>query len=215
MSTRPNPRRADRPSWGRWLPPAALAVAIVHAAVLLFVAVPAGETAAVPADDLLVLDLVDPIPPPPEERARPAEPVLAEEPVDEAITIAPTEIVENPPPVEGPPVPDPPAATAGASYGFVPHTVRPRCLEGCSTDAILARLPAPARRAGLACEVVVGIRIETSGAVTATQVLSSSGSAACEAATTAWARETRWSPAYNRDQPVAVWIAQPVTIRSE
>lgn len=216
MTPRPihPPSDRDRQAWSRLLPPAALAVAIAHAVVLFFVAVPAGDSMAKPEEDVFVIDLVEPIPPPPEERARPAEPILAEDPVDDTITIAPTEIVEMPPPVEGPPVVEPPAG-AGDAYGFVPHTVEPRCVEGCSTEAIVARLPALVRRAGVSCDVVIGIRIDPAGAVTKTQVLASSGHAACEAATAAWARSTRWSAAYNRDVPVAVWVAQPVAIRTE
>lgn len=56
----------------------------------------------------------------------------------------------------------------------------------------------------------MGIRIDTRGEVRGVQILKPSGNAVCDAAAAAWARETRWSTAFNRDQAVEVWVAQPL-----
>jgi TonB family protein len=61
----------------------------------------------------------------------------------------------------------------------------------------------------------MGIRIDTSGNVTATDLLKSSGNSACDQAAQEWAKTTRWSTVYNRDQAVVVWIDQPITIETQ
>jgi TonB family protein len=70
------------------------------------------------------------------------------------------------------------------------------------------------KRSEVSCSLTMGIRIDTSGEVTATDLLKSSGNAACDTAAREWAKTTRWSTAYNRDQPVIVWISQPLTIET-
>lgn len=215
--TRPGtdrPGDAWREAHGRLLGPAVAFVALAHALVLFFLVVPVEETVATPPEDTVVIDLVPKVPPPPEEKARPAEPILAEEPVDEEITIAPTEIVDAPPPVDQPDVPTPPLPD-GEAYLFTPITEAPRCRGGCDGAAILSKLPASVRRAGVSCTLTVGLKVDPGGAVVATDLLRSSGDAACDRAALEWARETTWTTGYNRDQPVTVWIAQPVSIRTE
>jgi TonB family protein len=71
------------------------------------------------------------------------------------------------------------------------------------------------KRSGVSCSLTVGIRIDTSGTVTATDLLASSENDACDTAAREWAKTTRWSTAYNRDQPVIVWISQPLTIETQ
>jgi TonB family protein len=71
------------------------------------------------------------------------------------------------------------------------------------------------KRSGVQCELTVGIRIDTAGNVTATDLLKSSGNQACDRAAQDWARTTTWTTAYNRDQAVIVWIAQPVSIQTQ
>jgi len=61
----------------------------------------------------------------------------------------------------------------------------------------------------------MGMRIDTSGNVTATDLLRSSGNSACDTAAQQWAKTTRWSTAYNRDQPVVVWISQRLVIETQ
>lgn len=189
---------------------------LVHALLIVFVVAPRGSGFEARADELELIDIPPEIkiPPPPEEIARPATPVIAQEPVREDITIAETVIEENQPVPEAPP-PPPAEPEVGSTFTFTPYTVKPRCRTSCSADDILRYVPTLLKRSGVSCNLTVGIRIDTSGNVTATDMLKSSGNAACDQAAQEWARSTRWTTAYNRDQPVVVWIAQPVTITTQ
>lgn len=215
MTPRPLPpgQRSLREAYRRYLVPSLLAAVALHVLTLLFLVAPVERAAAerrIPIEVVRVDDLR--IPPPPDELARPAEPVVAELPVDEDLTIGLTDLVEVLP-IEGPPV-GPPAEeeTVGP---FRSYTEPPRCHERCTPDDVLTHLPTLLRRQGVECDVTVGIRIDTRGQVVETRILKSSGNPTCDAAAAGWARETRWTTAYNRDQPVEVWIAQPVRIRTE
>lgn len=188
----------------------------IHAILIAFVVAPRGEGFDARAEELEVIEIPPEIriPPPPEEIARPATPVIAEEPVEEDITIAETVIEENQPVPEAPP-PPPAEADVGNTFTFTPYTVKPRCRASCGSDDILRHLPPLLKKSGVNCNLTVGIRIDTSGNVTATDMLTSSGNPGCDQAAQEWARTTRWTTAMNRDQPVVVWIAQPVTITQQ
>jgi TonB family protein len=192
---------------------AVVAVAL-HAILIFFVVAPRGGQFAARAEELEVIELPPEIriPPPPEEIARPATPVIAEEPVEEDITIAETVIEENAPVPEAPPPPPSAEPEVGNTFTFTPYTVKPRCTRGCDNDNILRHLPALLRRSGVTCTLTVGVRIDTSGNVTATDMLKSSGNPGCDQGALEWARTTKWTTAMNRDQPVVVWISQPLTI---
>jgi TonB family protein len=193
------------------------AVALVlHAVLIYFVVAPRGGGFEARADELEVIELPPEvrIPPPPEEIARPATPVIADEPIEEDITIAETVIEENAPVPEAPP-PPPASGDVGNTFTFTPYTVKPRCQRNCDADDILRHVPALLKRAGLSCSLTVGIRIDTQGNVTATDMLKSSGTPGCDQAAETWARTTRWTTAFNRDQAVVVWIAQPVSITTQ
>lgn len=193
-----------------WFTGAAIAI---HVLLLLFFVTPRGEGFEARAEEMEVIEIPPEIkiPPPPEEIARPATPVIAEEPVEEDITIAETEITEDQPVPEGPP-PPPAEEPVGNTFTFTPYTVKPKCQSACSPDDILKHVPPLLRKSGVSCNVTVGIRINTSGQVTATDLLKSSGNPGCDQAAQKWANTTTWTTAYNRDQPVVVWIAQPVSI---
>lgn len=196
----------------------ALAV-VVHVLVILFAVVPSMERGfAASGDEIAVIDIPPEtkIPPPPEELARPATPVIATEFIEEEITIAETEIVADAPVVETPP----PALTVApevseTSFVFTPYTVKPKCLTGCTPKELLSFYPPLSKKAGISCEVKVGLRIDLTGTVTNTMILDSSGHAPCDQAVQKWAMSTSWSVAYNRDQPVVVWIAQPISITTK
>ena len=79
---------------------------------------------------------------------------------------------------------------------------------------IVDHIPRILRKTGLDCDLTVGIKIDTSGRVAATDVIRPSGMSACDIAVSEWARTTTWTVAYNRDQAVTVWIAQPVHVTS-
>lgn len=84
-----------------------------------------------------------------------------------------------------------------------------------SSEDVLGHVSALVKKTGVMCEVVVGLHIDTSGVVQMADILKSSGNRACDSAVEKWAPTTRWTTAYNRDEPVAVWITQPVRIETE
>lgn len=220
-------RGGDRPSlggtrganwqdayWNRFVWSFGLAVA-VHVILIGFFVVPSLDRGFESSATEIALIDVPPevqIPPPPEEIARPATPVIAAEPVSEEVTIAETDIVEQQIVPETPPAPGPVGDEPEATFVFTPYTVKPKCTRGCTADDILKFIPPVMKKTGLSCTLTVGIRIDTNGVVTATDMLQSSGWAACDEATRRWAETTRWTTAYNRDQPVVVWVAQPVEV---
>jgi hypothetical protein len=201
-------------SYSRYFQGFTAAAVVVHGLLLVFLVAPPGQSFEASAEELEVVDMPPEIkiPPPPEEIARPATPVISEEPVEEDITIAETVITENEPVPDVPP--PPPAEEAGNTFTLTPYTVKPGCLAGCAAEDILRHVPPMLKRSGVSCSLTMGIRIDTSGNVTATDLLASSGNDACDTAAQQWAKTTRWSTAYNRDQPVVVWISQPLTIET-
>ena len=202
-------------SYGRYFKWFTAGAVVVHALLLVFFVAPRGEGFEATTDELEVIDVPPEIkiPPPPEEIARPATPVIAEQPIEEDITIAETVITEDQPVPEAPP-PPPAEEGVGNTFTFTPYTVKPKCRTGCTADDILRHVPPLLKRSGVSCNLTVGIRIDTSGTVTATDLLKSSGNNACDQAAQQWAKTTRWTTAYNRDQAVVVWIAQPLTIET-
>lgn len=189
----------------------------IHVLLIFFLVTPRGEGFEARAEEIEVIEIPPEIkiPPPPEEIARPATPVIAEEPVEEDITIAETTIEENEPVPDAPPPPPAAEPEVGNTFTFTPYTVKPKCQSGCGSDQILRHIPPLLKKSGLNCTTTVGIRIDTSGNVTATDVLQPSGNSACDQAIQQWAKTTKWTTAYNRDQPVVVWIAQPISVSTE
>lgn len=204
-------------SYGRYMKLFTTGAILVHALLLVFFVTPRGEGFEATVEEIEVIDVPPEIkiPPPPEEIARPATPVISDEPVEEDITISETEITENEPVPEAPPPPPAAAEEVGSTFTFTPYTVKPKCQGGCTPEDILRHVPPMLKRSGVSCTLTVGIRIDTRGNVTATDLLRSSGNNACDQAAETWAKTTRWSTAYNRDQAVVVWIAQPVTIETQ
>lgn len=87
-----------------------------------------------------------------------------------------------------------------------------------SKRPVLAHGPAPdypelARLAQIEGRVVVEVGIDTLGAVVATRVLKSSGAQVLDDAAVGAVLEWRFTPAYQRDRPVAVKVAVPVSFR--
>ena len=104
---------------------------------------------------------------------------------------------------------------AEAVFAFTPYTVKPKCASGCTPEDILRHVPPLLQRSAIQCDLTVGIRVDTEGKITATDLLKSSGNSACDKAAEQWAVTTKWTTAYNRDQAVTVWIAQPVSIKTD
>ena len=209
-----------RKSFGRLFAAFVAVAALVHAVLIFFLVTPRGIGYEGRADELVVVPIPPEIqiPPPPEEIARPATPVIAAGPdaVDEDITIAETDIRQDQPLPEAPPplVSVPAEREVASTYTFTPYTVAPRCKTACSSEDVIRHVPPLLKRVGFRCALTLGIRIDTNGNVTATDMLTSSGNSACDSAAQEWAWTTTWTVAYNRDQPVAVWIAQPLAIET-
>jgi len=155
------------------------------------------------------------IPPPPAQIVRPATPIMAESPLDEDITIAPTTFELNP--VEDLPLPAPPQeAPAVVEEGptFTPFTVAPTILNVDEVRrAMVDSYPKLLRSAGIGGTVRVFFFIDENGAVQDTRIQQSSGYEQLDAAALAVAGLYRFSPALNRDKKVPVWVLFPIEFR--
>ncbi|MGD8867894.1 MAG: TonB family protein [Gemmatimonadales bacterium] len=150
------------------------------------------------------------IPPPPEQIARPAVPVVAATELEEEVTIAPTTFEENP--VENLPPPPSDASRIGDQPVFTPYTVRPEIKNRREAVRIVERYyPKLLKDAGIGGRVMVWVFIDTNGIVKNAQVQNGSGNSALDDAALKAAREFEFTPALNRDKKVPVWVAIPIT----
>jgi len=147
------------------------------------------------------------IPPPPQQIARPARPVIATADIDEDITIPPTTFEDNP--VEDlPPPPEEAATDLSGTPSFTPYTVAPRILNTREVQRALAReYPVLLRDAGMEGTVRVFFLIDEEGRVQDRQVDQSSGHPMLDEAAMKVSAVYEFSPAQNRDKNVAVWVA--------
>jgi periplasmic protein TonB len=165
-------------------------------------------------DELAAIDLPPEIeiPPPPEQIARPATPVVSSTDIEEDITIAPTTFESNP--IEN--LPPPPSSSAGSedisrAPTFTPMTVRPELQNSAEVQRVLIRnYPPLLRDAGIGGTPVVWFFIDEDGRVLRTQLSKPSGYPALDEAAIAVAQQMRFSPALNRDKKVQVWVEIPI-----
>jgi periplasmic protein TonB len=153
-----------------------------------------------------------PLPPPPEDIPRPAAPVLsAEAPAD--VTIPQTTPHHNPVDLR----PPPPRRGEGLEPGdFTPMTIRPQLRNARDMARALERhYPAPLRHAGIGGTVTVWFLIDVDGRVRDTRINESSGFTALDQAALQVADRMEFTPAYNRDQPVRVWVSIPITFATD
>jgi len=153
------------------------------------------------------------IPPPPQQIARPATPVIAAADIDEDITIAPTTFEDNA--VEDlPPPPTEVATDLAAAPTFTPYTVAPSILNRDEVvRAMVREYPALLRDAGIGGTVRVYFFIDENGQVRDTRIDQSSGHQALDDAALAVADVYRFSAALNRDKKVPVWVSFPITFQ--
>jgi periplasmic protein TonB len=153
------------------------------------------------------------IPPPPEQIARPATPVVSEAMIDEDITIAPTTFEDNP-------IDDlPPPPTSGVDISeapvFTPYTVRPELRNRSQVQTALERhYPAMLRDAGIGGTIDVWFFIDEAGRVQRHQIKKSSGHDQLDQAAIRVAQIMEFTPALNRDRRVPVWISLPIVFRA-
>jgi TonB family protein len=110
--------------------------------------------------------------------------------------------------------PPPPVdrATLGDEPTFTPYTVAPNLRNRAVTaQALEAEYPPELRGAGIGGTARVWFFIDESGGVADARLQESSGHAAIDEAALRVARTMEFSPALNRDAPVPVWVAFPIT----
>lgn len=153
------------------------------------------------------------IPPAPEPIARPAAPVISDAEISDDITIPPTDVSEDlrkqltAPPVSSDEVPDRPR--------FTPMTVRPELRNQAEVERALQRnYPPTLRDVGIGGRATVWFFIDETARVTKTMINESSGHEQLDRAAMNVAAEMSFTPAYNRDQPVSVWISIPIEFAS-
>jgi TonB family protein len=98
---------------------------------------------------------------------------------------------------------------------FTPMTRRPELLNRAEVqEALVTSYPPLLRDAGIGGSPTVHFFIDETGAVKRTQLSQRSGYPALDAAALRVAEVMRFSPAYNRDELVSVWIEIPIVFRS-
>lgn len=190
---------------------------LFHAALFLTAPSFATQDFSFEAGELSVFEIPDEIqiPPPPDAVSRPRAPVIVDEALleDDDVTIAPTTLAHNP--VET--LPPPPSRRdaekdLAAAPTFTPMTVRPTLRNAAEvTRALMAHYPPLLREAGIGGQVLVWFFIDEAGAVVKTLIKESSGFSAFDDAALTVADLMEFTPAYNYDQKVPVWVAIPIT----
>lgn len=120
------------------------------------------------------------------------------------------------PTLPGRPEPGPTAGPVGTrigdpSGGFVAVTVLPKLLNRDDVQRTMTRLyPALLLQAGIGGTTIVWLRLDEEGRVTDTQIKQGSGQRALDEAALEVGKRARFSPAYNGDARVRIWIELPV-----
>ncbi len=204
-------------SFGNWLWGCVALAAIIHFAMLAFW--PEMETADVSytAETLEQIDLMQEfeIPPPPEQIARPAVPVLSTDVnISEDITIGEVTFEDNPV-NELPPPPTGESVDVSAQPVFTPRDVEPQMRNRDEFGRILqSNYPAMLRDAGIGGTVVLWVFVNEQGVVENTRITQSSGYDELDQVAVTAMQQAVFSPALNRDQAVPVWVQLPVTFQT-
>ncbi|MGH7577119.1 MAG: energy transducer TonB [Longimicrobiales bacterium] len=148
------------------------------------------------------------IPPPPKQIARPATPIVSEVEIDD-ITIGSTRHEDQSFDIL------PPPKTSGDDISktptFVVTTVGPRLLNQPEVERSLERnYPPVLRDAGIGGRATVWFFIDVDGTVLNTRLNESSGHDQLDQAALEVAEVMQFSPAWNRDKKVQVWVSIPI-----
>ncbi len=196
-----------------WFWGSMIAATALHFALFALLPEMEAEDVSFAMEDIPIIDIPPEveIPPPPEAIQRPATPVVTTATIDEDITIATVTFEDNP--VENlPPPPDEVETDISAAPVFVVTTVKPGLINGDELQRALEReYPPLLRDAGIGGTTIVWFFIDEDGVVQNQQVHTSSNHQALDEAALRIAPVARFTPAYNRDKRVAVWIELPIT----
>ena len=200
-------------SFNSWFWGSMIAATVLHFLMFQFWPTLTAEDVSFTSEELETIELPPEIeiPPPPEQIARPATPVIATASVDEDITIAPTTFEENP--VEDlPPPPAEQATDIAAAPVFTPMTVRPEIKNRREVVAAMMRAYPPILRdAGIGGQALVWFFISEEGRVLDKRISKSSGHEQLDEAALEVAGVYEFTPALNRDKVVKVWVQIPIT----
>jgi protein TonB len=202
-------------SFSSWFWGSMIAATLMHGGTFAFWPELTAEDISFEAEEIAAIELPPEIeiPPPPQQIARPATPVMASADIDEDITIAPTTFEENPV-EELPPPPEEAATDISSAPTFTPFTVAPSILNRQEVVRSMEReYPPLLRDAGIGGTVRVFFFIDESGAVKDYRIDQSSGHQALDDAALAVADVYRFSAALNRDKKVPVWVSFPITFQ--
>jgi periplasmic protein TonB len=197
---------------GNWFWTGLIAATVIHFLILAFWPRLTAADVSFTTAELEAIELPPEIeiPPPPEQIARPATPVISEAQIEEDITIAPTTFDENP--IEN--LPPPPTARGDELSGFehfTPQMVRPELRNSTEVQrAITRNYPPLLRDAGIGGRVVLNFWIDENGRVVRSAVAQTSGHRDLDEAALKVADIMEFRPAMNRDRRVRVIVALPI-----
>jgi len=200
-------------SFSSWFWGSMIAATVVHFMLFQFWPTLTAEDVSFSSEELETIELPPEIeiPPPPEQIARPATPVIATAAVDEDITIAPTTFEENP--VEDlPPPPAEETTDIASAPVFTPMTVRPEIKNRREVvQAMMRAYPPILKDAGIGGQALVWFFISEQGRVLDKRISKSSGHEQLDEAALEVASVYEFTPALNRDKVVKVWVQIPIT----
>jgi len=206
-------------SFNSWFWGSLFAATLLHFALLAFWPDMEAADVSFTSTEMETVDVVQEfeIPPPPEQIARPAVPVLsANVNISDDITIGAVTFEDNP--VSDLPPPPTGSGTVAVSDAptFTPYEVRPELRNRNDYGRALERAyPPMLKDAGIGGTVVLWVFINEQGTVENTRITQSSGYEQLDKVAEQVMREVaQFTPALNRDQRVPVWIQIPVTFQT-
>lgn len=219
MSTFDTANDRFKRGFGDWFWYSIAGAALFHVVLFAFFPNLSSADVSITSESMEAIDIPDniEIPPPPEQIARPATPVVSAADISEDITIAPTTFDANP--IEN--LPPPPSSSAGdadlsAAPVFTPMTVAPELQNRADVQRALVRnYPPLLRDAGIGGSPTVHFFIDENGRVLKTLLSKSSGYPALDDAAIAVAQQMKFSPALNRDKKVQVWVEIPIVFTAK
>src|SRR5690554_6857859 len=163
--------------FGAWFWGSLVVATLMHFAIFAFFPSLTADDYSFSTDEIAAVELLSEIeiPPPPQQIARPATPVVAAADIDQDITIAPTTFEDNP--IEN--LPPPPTSSSddlSAAPTITPYTVAPELKNRAEVMRALERYYPPLLRdVGIGGAVLVWFFIDETGKVRNKQLRQSSG----------------------------------------